>query len=448
VTAADPQLRPPLPVRVAARVWGRDQGAHGVAALLLFAVAVAALVVAAALVEVRGNAASRLATMETLVDYGEWQINQSVFRYETVDKVRVGGLFYSSKPPVYSTIGAVLYAGIQTVTGWTFATATSQVVTLLRLLLHVLPFGVGVVFAGRFLARTIPNRDAWFWALAPLTAGTLLFGYSATINNHAAAALLILAALLGFAELRRRPETPAATWAGLGFLTALAPVFDFGAAVFAIALTLALAVTRPRALVPFLLGAMIPCAVHLHLTWRLTGSLYPFYKFGAIYHYPGSYWSAPEDFDALNEPRWIYAFHALIGHHGLFSMTPVFAFAIPGVWATWRSGERMLAALIASVSLAVIVTYIFTGPRNYGGTAQGMRWFIVLVPLLWLSAARWAAARWDRRAARVGFRFAVVASIVQAALVLPKPWRVGPWNELMRQLGLGSVPPFNTVFGP
>ncbi len=40
------------------------------------------------------------------------------------------------------------------------------------------------------------------------------------------------------------------------------------------------------------------------------------------YDYPGSYWTKPRPGVDAGEPsRWVYAFHATLGHHGIFSLT-------------------------------------------------------------------------------------------------------------------------------
>jgi 4-amino-4-deoxy-L-arabinose transferase-like glycosyltransferase len=54
------------------------------------------------------NDASRLAAIESLVHRGAWAIDGSSFA--TVDKIKVGGHFYSDKPPLMAWLGAGVYA--------------------------------------------------------------------------------------------------------------------------------------------------------------------------------------------------------------------------------------------------------------------------------------------------------------------------------------------------
>ena len=119
-----------------------------------------------------------------------------------------------------------------------------------------------------------------------------------------------------------------------------------------------------------------------------------------------SYWSEPKGID-LGEPSpAVYALHALIGHHGIFSLTPIWLLAIPGVvMLGWRRRLRLrdLALLIAVVSIVCVGFYLFVVKpldRNYGGMTSGLRWVFWMAPLWLLAvlpAADWLALRrWGR----------------------------------------------------
>lgn len=416
--------------------------AAGSVLVLLFSLA--GLVLSASTNEVTGNPASRLGTMESLIDHDEWLLDSSIYRYVTVDKVRIGGEFLSSKPPVYAAIGSAAYAGIRMVTGSTMAEAEMATITWLRIVLHVIPFLIGLVLAGRFLRRRTEHDAVWFWGFAAFATGTFIYAYSATINNHALAALLVMAGLAAAVETKSGEDRPW-LWLGAGFTASLAVTMDFGAGVFAISVTALLALNGSKqGLLWFFAGAVGPLVAHFHLTDRLTGSPLPFYGQGELYDYPGSYWNAARDFDALDEPFWTYAFHALIGHHGLLTMTPLFVLAIPGtVLMIRRPTERSIGILTAVVVTATVVIYTVFGPGNYGGTASGMRWFIILAPLLWYAAMRYADARWSLRWFRWLLGTLILLGVAHASAALADPWSVSPWNWLLRVIGLGSVPEFD-----
>ncbi|MEW5987211.1 MAG: hypothetical protein AB1791_11295, partial [Chloroflexota bacterium] len=62
------------------------------------------------------NDASRLATIESLVERDTWTIEDS--RFATVDRIKVGEHFYSDKPPTLSFLGAGVYYVLYHGLGW------------------------------------------------------------------------------------------------------------------------------------------------------------------------------------------------------------------------------------------------------------------------------------------------------------------------------------------
>ncbi len=105
-----------------------------------------------------------------------------------------------------------------------------------------------------------------------------------------------------------------------------------------------------------------------------------------------SYWRSPKGIDAGERSLAVYALHALVGHHGVFSLTPVWILSLVGLvqWLANPGDRRLreLAILIAAVSLACLVFYVgMLGERdrNYGGMTSGFRWVFWLAPL-WLLA--------------------------------------------------------------
>lgn len=393
------------------------------------------------------NPASRLAAIVCIVDHKDWSIDHSGLVRRTPDRVIIQGRFYSSKPPMYAAVGAVVYGAVSNL--FIAENAESRVfyIVALRIFNQVFPFLLGLIVAGRFLRSRVNHPEVWLWGVLAFAMGTLLFGYSAVLNNHSVSALLILASFVGAIRLTEKTTDSIWVWFGVGLTAAAAVTLDLGAAVFALGLGAFLLLRAPRAkYIFFILGAVIPTLIYLHLTHELVGGWSPIYGRAELYDYPNSYWNHPREFDALHEPWYVYAFHVLIGHHGLFAMTPLFVFAIPGVWVMWRRrlngiSERALAALIAVVTLVTITVYIGYAPTNYGGKAIGMRWLIVLVPLLWYAALRYVDEAYERKLVQWTFRVFVLVGVVHATLALSMPFRVSPWNHLFRHLGLGSVPP-------
>lgn len=163
------------------------------------------------------------------------------------------------------------------------------------------------------------------------------------------------------------------------------------------------------------------------------------------YDYPGSYWLATNDKKSLidqGQPsRAIYTFHFLFGHHGVFSLTPIWLLALAGMIALFFQPQfqlRWLAVLALSVSLVVIGFYLIRPEmdRNYGGYCCALRWLFWLAPIWlvcmlpvvdWLGRYRWG--RW------VCFLL-LGLSILSAAYANENPWTL-PWlYELWSWTGL------------
>jgi hypothetical protein len=150
------------------------------------------------------------------------------------------------------------------------------------------------------------------------------------------------------------------------------------------------------------------------------------------YDYDGTYWtdSAKRGVDRGEPSSLVYVFHVLVGHHGVFSLTPVWILSAAGavMWLQGKSRLRGLIALVAAVSLVCLLFYLARPleDRNYGGVTSGFRWVFWLAPL-WLilavPAADWIAARRGWREAGLAGLF---LSIFSAAYAPLNPW-THPW---------------------
>ena len=146
-----------------------------------------------------------------------------------------------------------------------------------------------------------------------------------------------------------------------------------------------------------------------------------------------SYWFNPGNpIDRGEQSRALYALHVLVGHHGIFSLTPIWLLSLWGLWKSlrWQNGRfRSLAALIAVVTVVCLTFYVLRPleDRNYGGTSVGFRWAFWFAPL-WLIAmlpaldSAAAASRWKRLFCLVLLAF----SVLSVAYPTWTPW-TNPW---------------------
>ncbi|MFN9245503.1 MAG: hypothetical protein ACK6DS_00380, partial [Planctomycetota bacterium] len=109
------------------------------------------------------NDRSRWCTVHALVDFGTYEIDRVIERqtpihWDTIDKVQHVGAdgqlhFYSSKPPLLSTLMAGKYWLLQQVTGWRIDRQPLEVVRTLLLVENVLPFGLLLWLISALLER-------------------------------------------------------------------------------------------------------------------------------------------------------------------------------------------------------------------------------------------------------------------------------------------------------
>jgi hypothetical protein len=156
-------------------------------------------------------------------------------------------------------------------------------------------------------------------------------------------------------------------------------------------------------------------------------------RWGNWYDYEGSNW-LPEKLRGTDrgEPsRAIYALNVLIGHHGLFSLTPLWLLSVigAGIWF-WRGDTTQRTLAIVTIVITIVVlTFYITRPlidRNYGGVTCCLRWLIWLTPLWLLTlipAADWLSQTWWGRATVLAL---LGVSVFSASYALDNPWS-HPW---------------------
>lgn len=375
------------------------------------------------------NPASRLATIESLAHRGTFSIDDSPFLELTSDRVQLEGRFLSSKPPVLSVLATGPYLVFSRLSGMTFQSDMEGAIFFISLLTGAIPYLMLFWVFYLFLRRWTDSDSMVSTGLLVFTLNFIGLGYATGINNHVPAAAALLGSFYLAFRIRAGDEDGWGYWAGSGFLAALAATLELWAGFFCISIFIYLAATRRhRAWTIFLPAALPPLALHFLLTWLSTDSLLPLYLRPGLYLYPGSYWTSPTGIDALHQPKHIYFFHLLLGHHGLFAMTPVF---ILGAWSIVSSIARRAGRRPEAVAMGIplLASLIFLGirTRNYGGVCAGLRWMIVAMPMLFLFAGSWLDRHRSSTAAKVLFVVLVLAGIVVAADV---PWAgAGPWHH-------------------
>ncbi len=207
------------------------------------------------------------------------------------------------------------------------------------ILLNVVPFWAFLVLFARVLDRHAANDWAWLFSLIAAAFGTYLLPFTQTLNNHTIAASSAFFALYQFLAIWDEGDRAGWRFAVAGFCGAFAAANELPALAF-LALLSCLMLVRyfAKTLLFFVPAALVPLAAFAIAQYAVFGEFSLAYEsFGTdAYLYEGSFWKTPLDLDAFNEhpePQGVYFLHMTVGHHGAFSLTPIFLFSC---WGTLR----------------------------------------------------------------------------------------------------------------
>lgn len=363
------------------------------------------------------NVQSRLISVERLLEAGTLIHDDTPFA-KSVDAVSVDGHVYSSKSPTSYLLAALTAWPVRMITGASVYEYQRLYLQWIVLTNQVLPYIVVLWLAWWWVRRRTDSPWTQTMFLLGMSFACLPFGYAVTLNNHTPAAICLFLMWLLSQSIEnggwKQPHRGAFLAGACG---GLAASFEPTAGIFTPLFAVVLGRREWQRGLLLVTGAALACIPMLATYHLISGSIVPFYIRPELYLYPGSYWNTPAGFDALAEPRWQYIFNALLGHHGLFSLTPYVAVGLTGLFWQARKREGLSMAVLAGA--AVVMTYILSTTNNYGGRALGMRWFAQFMPLFAVGALpvlQWIQPRPGWRRGVYGL-FAVSAIIVVEALV-------------------------------
>ena len=300
-----------------------------------FFLALALVGVVTILPRVQGwNDASRMAMIQSLVDYHSLAIDHSTFA-DTGDKVFVNGHFYSDKMALPALIGAIVYLplarlGIKLDAGWNLA---YYLITLFTVKAFWL---VGLIAFYRALGFTGLTDKKRLWLTLALGVGSLYFTWSATFNNHSLTASWLAIGFYFLLKAKYGDRIRQDLFVS-GLFFALAGSSEIPSiAFYAGFLLYILADRRLRAGVLFFLFPL-PLAVVpvLAVNYAISGSVIPMLIIKSYYMYPGSPWARPGaeilSGTAINQGAFLvsYGFHSLLGSRGFILYNPMLFIAIP-----------------------------------------------------------------------------------------------------------------------
>ena len=372
----------------------------------------------------------------------------------TVDKVLDPDRFdyYSSKPPLLSTMVAGEYWVLKKSFGWTLKDQPQEVVRTVLVTINILPLAVYLWVLARLLERHGASDWAIMFLVAAAAFGTLVTPFITTFNNHTAGTFSVLFALYAALRVMEGEDRPLLHVAA-GFFAGFAVTNELPAAAFAAGLfVLVLWRCLRHTLLYFVPAAVMPVVALLGTNYLAMGSWLDlaYSKFGGPwYEYKGSHWLNVArnfrhsiDWAGRFEDKKTYALNLLVGHRGIFSLMPVFVLTVVGLGLGIKRHRRpageaaisgtpvpllpaMLFPFTLAVSVVVIGWYVMK-TENYGGMSSGPRWLMWLTPL-WLVTAlpaveRLGRSRWGRGLALVLLGFSVMSASYPALNPWTHPW--------------------------
>ncbi|MGC8640103.1 MAG: hypothetical protein ACP5XB_09540, partial [Isosphaeraceae bacterium] len=440
------------------------------------------------------NDISRWCTVWSLLERGSYEIDECPWLADTQDKVersRPGDSadapkhYYSSKPALLSTlIAGVLYPA-RRISGVPLDRVVLQereerwvqkpdeehpgkVKGVLErpttpakwpayvfyfdaalILFNIIPFGIFLLLYARALDRYARSDWAWYFSLVAAALGTYLLPFTQTLNNHTVAAFSAFFALYQFLRIWDDGQVSGWRFAGVGFFSAFTAVNEIPALAFATLAPFLLLLRFPRKTLYWLVpAAAIPFVASLVAQYAALGELKLVYtEFGTeSYLWEGSLWKTPLELDALNLPWFdpaeaarrgitgesygLYLFHMTLGHHGFWSLTPIFFFCLVGmIPLLGRPRQRMAVNAWMTLILSVVLFAFYTWnpkARNYGGSTQGLRWLFWLIPF-WLLLLPGSVEAGQRRGwVRTLALLALGVSAVSVGYAMRNPWS-HPW---------------------
>lgn len=401
------------------------------------------------------NDRSRWLTIRSLVEEGTYEVDNFFRqpRWDSIDMVSHLGRdgerhYYSSKPPLLATLLAGEYWIIHKLTGHTLGTHPYEIGRFMLLTINI-PLMLVMFLLIAKLAEEFGTSD-WgrIFVVAAATMATLLTTFSVTLNNHIFGAVSALVAVYYYIRIVRSPEPRRWHFFAVGLAAAFAFTNELPAAALLALLGILLLVRDWRnTLVLGLPGVALVLAAFFGTNYIAHDSLRPPYAHRSqsdpaddwyTYSYEKngrivqSYWQDRQGIDIGEPSKLTYAFHCLVGHHGIFSLTPVWLLAFAGMVVWGVRGDRLqreLALSILGLTLVCLVFFLALRPqmdRNYGGMTAGLRWMFWFAPL-WLLAmvpvADWLASK------RLGRAVALVllaVSVLSVSYPTWNPW-VQPW---------------------
>lgn len=379
------------------------------------------------------NDASRMATIQSLVESHSFIIDNSIF-VNTDDKVFINGHFYSDKIIMPSIIGSIIYfplflLGIKLNLGSNLA---YYLITLFTVKLFWL---VGLIAFYSALEKTNINDKSRLSLSIALAVGSLYFTWSTVFNNHILAGSFLI---IGYYFLlkTKQPHSDLKYLFLTGFFLSLAGAVDIPSYIFYVIflIYLLLDLDKKTNIIPYILSGILIILPIIYIQYTITGSIIPVQLNKTFYDYPGSPWILDQlPGLGVNQGLFLftYSFTALFGSKGFLLYNPFLFLAIVYLFFEIKSKRSFWKeALVISISSLIILLYYLVFTNNYGGWSYSIRWFVPFIPLLFFFIYPFFEDFTDNK--RILFTFLFILSSTIAVIGIINPWS----NETLSSIPL------------
>jgi len=395
---------------------------------------------------ISANDRSRWCTVWSIVERGTYEIDEITSykdertrrrTWNTIDKATLDGHYYSTKPPLLATLVAGVYWCVKQTTGLTLLDDTALVTRIILGLINVLPMAAALAVFAMLVQRYAKTGPAKIYVLIAAAMATFLTTFQVTLNNHTIAAVLLVFALYPAMRILTDDVTAPRYYLLAGFFAAFACTNELPAALFGLALFGLIWWKSPRqALLYFATAACIPIAAWFLTNYIAVGTLKPVYTLYGTDAYlldaegNPTHWANPKGIDKGGDTPMVYLLNCTFGHHGIFSLSPIFLISLFG-WCTfskWRDFPlKTFLWLGLLLTVATVGFYLTrTGNYNYGGHTSGLRWTFWLIPLWLVAMIPVIDAYWQSRLFQIFAAACLAVSVWSSTGPLDNPWR-HPW---------------------
>ena len=403
------------------------------------------------------NDGSRLATVESLVDYHTLAIDQSIFVrpsipgtdkpapyaaddllsaiFGTGDKLFIDGHYYSDKSPVPALALALAYFAIEQTIGLRASDHADSFCRILTILSSGLAFAISVAAMFVLFQELGLQLGLAFAATASFGSSTMALTYAEHVNNHSlflGIASLLMLELFRWSRQLENGESGLARLGWIGCLVGAGYAIDLGVGPALIAATGIFVLYQTRAL-PALAAfacAMLPWLVlHHWVNFVVGGALSPANANAAYFEWPGCSFNSQNMTGGWHHANLgefvLYALSLLFGKRGFVGHNLPLFLAFPAAWSLlWRRG-RETPLVIFAISWSGLTWLMYAvNSTNSSGQCCSIRWFL---PLLAPGFFMVALALHDRAAWRPAF-FVLSG---WGALLATQMFEPGPWMQHM-----------------